>query len=163
MNPNNSASFSIIALTNLQELLYEYELKLRGQVRDQNGNIQQVSAPLMNEYGINSMIGFCSSYANRSAVLSNFTDDDVRQIMDYAIEVLAEDLVLQNDKYEIKNKEIRAVIYFNTLALLFTALKRGFMQGDKNFFSKTSHEIVSRVEGTRGEKKGLFSFMPWGK
>jgi hypothetical protein len=122
-----------------------------------------ITEPLMNDYGINSMLSFCASYANRSSVLSNYNEDEVKQIMDYAIEVLADDLVLQNDKYGIKNKEVRSGIYFTTLGLLYQALKRAYNQGDRAFFSKTSHEIVSRVEGQRQGKKGIFSFLPWGK
>ena len=162
-NPMNNYGSSIIAMTNPDDELYKMELTFRSQVIDGNGVAQTVGEPLMNELGINSVIGVVQSLVNRVTVMSNLNKHDVPMLIDFLGDTLAKDLMMNRNKYKIRTTTARSKIFFTAISTAFVTMKRAYEQGEKIFWKGSQQEITTRVENS-SPKKGLFaSAMGWGR
>jgi hypothetical protein len=155
---------SIVELTDAQAELKRLEMTMRGYYIDESGNVIKVGEPMMNEQGIGDVFGVIGrSLVNRLTVLSNFDEDEVKNQMAGLAKELGRLLLLNSKRYEIKNTTITwDLIYPSVLRVCFVCLKRGFKQGDKQFFGRMGQLIESRVE-TVNKGKGLSGMMPWSK
>lgn len=162
-NPMHNYGSSIIAMTNPDDELYKMELTFRSEVTDAKGNVKSVGKPLMNELGINSVIGIVQSLVNRVTVMSNLNKHEVPMLIDFLGDTLAKDLMMNRRKYGIKTSTARTKIFFTALATSFVTMKRAFEEGEKRFWKGSQQEIITRVD-RRNEKQGVMSgFMGWGK
>jgi len=155
-NPLYSYGSSIITLTNPENELKNMELAFRSQRQDYNGNIKTYGDPLMNELGINSVIGQVQALVCRNAILGNVDKKDVPILIDFLGDTLAKDLMLNRDKYGIKNVSARDKIFFQSLASAFLVLKRGYEEGDRRFWKGSQHDIRQTVV-SEGQKGGFLS------
>ena len=71
MTPRNAYGSSIITLTNTGDLLFDLELTFRNARQTPTGEIISQGEPLLNEYGINRIIGDLQSIMNRNSMLGN--------------------------------------------------------------------------------------------
>lgn len=162
-NPLNNFGSSIIVMTNPDDELYKMELTFRSSVVDTKGNVTQLGDPLMNDLGINSVIGIVQSLVNRVTVMSNLNKHEVPMLIDFLGDTLAKDLMMNRNRYEIKTTTARTKIFFTALATAFVTMKRAFEQGEKQFWKGSQQEITTRVENG-SEKRGLMtSLLGWGK
>lgn len=163
-SPMHSFGSSIILLTNPESSLYKMELTLRSMSLDVEGVPKGVGDPLMNDLGINSVIGLVQSVVSQVAIMSNFSKDDIPMMLDYLADTLARDLMASRMVYEIKSPTVRDRVFFTVLTSAFVTLKRGFEEGDRRFWKGSQQEIISRVETMGGSNKGfLAKALGWGK
>jgi hypothetical protein len=162
-SPLHNYGSSIVVMTNPDDELYKMELTFRSETIDKKGNTKKVGDPLMNELGINSVVGIVQSLVNRVTVMSNLNKYDVPMMIDFLGDTLAQDLMMNRNKYEIRTTTARTKIYFTALSTAFVTMKRAFEQGEKIFWKGSQQEITTRVEQT-GERKGMFaSMLGWGR
>jgi hypothetical protein len=162
MSPMHQYGSSIILMTNPENELFKLELTFRSMMLDANGNPYQVGEPLMNDYGISSVIGTIQALVNQITVMSNLDKFEVQMLMDFLADTLAKDLMMNRMNYDIKSSATRDKIYFNALATTFVTLKRGFEEGDKRFWKGSVQEIHTTMDTQR--KKGILSALnPWSK
>ena len=164
-SPMHNFGSSIITLTNPESSLYKMELTLRSMILDSEGTPTKVGDPLLNEIGINSVIGIVQSIVSQVAIMSNFSKDDVPVVLDYLADTLARDLMISRRVYDIVSPTVRDKIFFTVLMSAFVVLKRGLDEGDRRFWKGSQQEIVSRVESSGGNQgKGwLGKALGWGK
>ena len=162
--PMNQYGSAILTLTNPESDLYKMELTLRSCILDKDGKPKSAGDPLMNEKGITSIIGQVQSIVSQTAIMSNFNKTDVPVLMDFLNDSLTQDLMMNSTKYDIKDAGARTKIYFMIMTAAFVCLKRGYEEGDRRFW-KGNQPMESRVfvEGQNQQKRGLFSFLGWGK
>jgi len=163
MSPMHLYGSAITTLTNPENELHRMELTFRSAYPDAQGNPILVGEPLMNDYGINSIIGMTQSLVNRISVLSNLEKNEVFILMDFFGDSLSRDLMLNRTMYGVKSSASRDKIFFTTWSTAYVTLKRAFEEGDKRFWKGSVQEIHSKVEG-QTKKGGLLSALnPWGK
>ena len=154
---------SILVMTNPEDEIYKMELAFQGKVSDSKGNIRKVGEPLMNEEGINSIVGTIQQLVSRDTVMSNFDKREVESLMVFLADTLCKDLMSNRLKYGITNISARDKIMFTASSTVFVTLKRAFEQGEKIFWKGSLQEISTRVEGQQPKKGLLASVMGWGK
>lgn len=162
-SPMHNYGSSIIMMTNPDDELYKMELTFRCQILDSNGQIKQLGNPLMNELGINSIIGIVQSLVNRITVMSNLNKYDIPMMIDFLGDTIAKDLMMNKNKYEISTITARDKIFFTTLSTAFVTMKRAYEQGEKIFWKGSQQEITTRIESNQQKKGMLSSMLGWGK
>lgn len=158
-SPMYNHGSSIILLTNPDNELRELELDFRGLNIDDQGNIKQVTDPLMNEKGIKEVLKCARSIISQVTVFSNLTNTQIMALQDYLGDTLARSLIYSK-KYGIKNKEARDTIYFSVLAKSFICMNRATEEGERRFWKGSTQEIITKSEMPQ---TGLTSFLGWNK
>jgi len=155
LSPMNNYAGTIVVMTNPSGELRKLELTLKSMVEDSKGNFRIIGEPLMNELGVNSVLGQVQSIVNRNTIMSNLDNHEVSALMEFVGDTLARDLMMNRETYGIKSSASRDKIYFSSLSSAFVVLKRGFEEGDKRFWKGSQQEITMRNDGMQ-QKKGLF-------
>lgn len=154
-NPMFNYAGSILYLTNPDEVIRKMELAFRGQREVRKGIVQSIGEPLMNEKGINSVVGMVQSIVNQAAVMSDFEKSDLPVLMEFLTDTVCKDLMLNRRLYEITNPAARDKILFEACTNSFVILRRSFEGGERRFWKGSQQEITTNIQG--GQKKGLFS------
>lgn len=162
-NPMSNFGSSIILLTNPESELYKMELVWRSMYADKDGNVRSVGEPLMNDLGINSVLGQIQSIVSQVTVMSNVNKNEVPMLIDFLGDTLAKDLMMNRIPYEITTPAARDKIYFTALTAAFICLKRAYEEGDKRFWKGSQQEITTRVEANNPPKKGFAKMLGWGR
>jgi hypothetical protein len=160
--PMRELGSSIILLTNPQHELYKMELSFRSMREDKNGNVITQGDPLMNELGINSILGLIQTIVNQVTIMSNLEKTEVPVLMDFLGDTLAKDLMVNRIKYDIRTPSARDKIFFTALASAFICLKRAYQEGDRRFWKGTQQDIKTTVVSDGGRKSMFSKFNPWG-
>jgi len=159
--PMQQYGSNILMLTNPENELYKMELTFRCMKMDKDGNSIPSGDPLMNEYGINSIIGTVQSMVNQVTVMSNLNKAEIPMLMDFLGDTLSKDLMINRVPYGIKNFASRDKIFFTALSTCFITLKRGYEEGDRRFWKGSQQEIHTTIENSN-KKNGMFSSLnPW--
>lgn len=162
-NPRNMYGSAITTMTNPESELHKMELTFRNARIDSNDNIIEGDQPLMNEYGINSIIGIVQSVVNQVTIMSNVTKAEIEPIMEFLSDTLARDLMINRVEYKINTLAARDKIFFTALTTSFLTLKRAFEEGDKRFWKGSVQEYRTSVDNG-GNNKGILSKLnPWSK
>lgn len=162
-SPMHNYGSSIIMMTNPEDELYKMELTFRSANLNAEGEVIPVGDPLMNELGINSVVGIVQSIVNRVTIMSNLEKFDIVQVMDFLGDTLSKDLMMNRLVYNIKTATARDKIYFTTLSSSFMTMKRALQEGEKRFWKGSQQEITTRVEGSQRKSGILSGMMGWGR
>ena len=163
MSPMHQFAGSIEKLTNPEGELDKMELTFRNVRINAEGMMVSAGQPLMNDYGINSVIGTVQSLVNQITVMSNLNKQEIPMLIDFLGDTLARDLMINRVPYGIHSFSARDKIFFTSLSTAFVTLKRAYEEGDKRFWKGSQQEITTRVEGAARQNKGMFGrFMGWG-
>jgi len=162
-SPLHNFGSSIIVMTNPDDELYKMELTFRSMNLDTDGKPKQIGDPLMNDLGINSIIGIVQSVVNRVTVMSNLNKQEIPCLMDFLGDTLAKDLMMNRLKYDIRTLTARDKIFFTSLTAAFVTMKRAYEEGEKRFWKGSQQEITTRVESNNQKKSLMGSIMGWGK
>lgn len=159
-SPLHTMGSSIILMTNPENELLKLEWTYRNIYVDKDGNEHNLGSPLMNDIGINSVIGTVQSIINRITIMSNLNKHEIPLLIDFLADTLARDLMRNRVKYEIKNESARDRIYFTALSSAFMTMKRAYEEGEKRFWKGSTQEITTRVDSNNN--KGMISkLMGW--
>lgn len=161
MAPMHQYGSAIITMTNPSNELHRMELTFRSMYEDKDGNIYSTGKPLMNDYGIASVIGMIQSLVNQVTIMSNLTKQEIPMLIDFLGDTLARDLMVKRKDYEISGSAERDKIYFSALSTTFVTLKRGYEEGDKRFWKGSVQEIHSKVESSNKKPGMMAQFNPF--
>lgn len=162
ISPTGVFSGNMLILTNPTEHLNQLEYTYRGYFVNQKGEKIKLSEPLMNEEGINSVMGLVKTIVNQMTIMSNLTKQDISALRDFLADTLAKDLMINGKDYGIRDDVVKSKIYFHALSTAHICMKRAFEGDDKRFWGKIQKEITNRVEGSVDKKDGIFSSL-WRK
>ena len=154
--PLNQFGSTILIMTNPEDELYKLELIYRSTKQSPDNTLIQIGEPLMNEYGINAVIGMIQAQVNKVTIMSNLNKDEIPVLIDFLGDTLARDLMINRIAYGIKSKSARDKIYFSALSMAYLTLKRCYEEGDKRFWKSSVQEIEQRVINNNS-KQGLLS------
>lgn len=159
--PMHQYGSSIILMTNPENELYKMELTFRSMKLDGEGNPVSSGEPLMNDYGVSSVIGTVQALVNQVTVMSNLEKNDVPMLMDFIGDTLAKDLMCNRRAYDINSQSARDKIFFTALSTAFVTLKRAYEEGDRRFWKGSQQEITTRVDSIQPKGSFLSKFNPF--
>ena len=157
LSPMNIYGGSIITLTNPQDELHKMELTLRSMSIDSQGNTTDLGEPLMNELGINSVIGMAQTILNRVTIMSDLNKAEIPMLIDFIGDTLAKDLMMNRVRYAIKTASARDKIYFTVLTSTFICMKRAFEGDDKRFWKGSQQDIRTQVVHEGMKPRGILA------
>ena len=111
---------------------------------------------VINNKGINRITFYLRSIVNTNCTLSNFDEREVGELVVLAGKELACLLAMNYEEYEIK-KENLSTILFLCCIVIYSALKRGYNEGERGLLTKTVVERINRSPVLTPEKRaGIF-------
>lgn len=137
---------AIIEQTNPKKILEDIELKLSGLRYNFQGKLIRSSEPIMNERGISRMIFLLSSIVNQHTILSHLEDKDINSLIIKIGDDIVDDLTLNSDDYDVRDKMMLDFIVDAMVIPSFIALKRALKQNEKNWLNRTVVESVSNAQ-----------------
>jgi hypothetical protein len=156
MSPMQQYGSSILLLTNPENEMYKMELTFRSERLDKNGEPFASGVPLMNDYGINSVIGQIQSVVNQVGIMGNLEMNEVIALLDNLADTLAQDLMVNVVPYGIKSTLARTKIYTIAINTCYICLKRAFHEGDRRFWKGSVQEIYTKSQADT-KKGGILS------
>jgi hypothetical protein len=161
MSPMYNYGSSIILLTNPKDQLHKMELTFRSMMEIKNGEPKKVGTPLMNEEGINAVIGMVQAEVSQVTIMGNLDENKISGLIDFLADTLARDLMMNKYKYNITDSSARDKIYFTALTTAFICMNRALNEGDRRFWKGSVQEIHSSIQ-QQGKSGGILSALnPW--
>jgi len=154
---------SIVKLTDPTDELHEFELSLRSAKENDEGTLVQFDEPLLNDAGINFIIGRLRPVVSRVGFLSNIDEKHVdKMCINFYIEVVKK-LAVSRKTYNIGGSvdTTRSAIIGGASDLAFLSLRRAWKGDDKRFFGKTVQDIRMESVSTGGKKSLFSNFNPF--
>lgn len=156
-SPMYNYAGSIIMLTNPSDLLFQLEQDLRNVIYNENTKeYDPLGDPLLNNEGVSSVLSIVRSRVNQITIMSNLEEKNINALQELLADNLAQDLMINRVKYNIKNPSARTKIMDNTCAYAFICMRRAYNEGDRRFWKGSQQDIRTTVVGER-EKKGLLN------
>ena len=152
---NNHAHY-MVELTNPDEIITSLENSLKG-LRKVGVEYKQMSNPLLNQRGINSVIAQVRSVVNQVSILSFLDEEDIRKLIMLFSRSMIEDLMLNSKLYDITCPADRTKILTMSQTISYSCLKRALRGNDKNFWSRIVMMFSSDVNGDGGNSASSLS------
>jgi len=144
---------NMLYLTDPDSILERMERRLRGQEVIE-GQIKSTGRRLMNDRGVNEVMGNVGSVVSRDSYVTNLDEEHVIALIYNLRDVLIEQLMQNRYNYKIDTDTDRTSIVFICLSMSFTALRRGYKEGDRRFFKGSSMEFYQGYQQPMGGAPG---------
>lgn len=152
---NNTYQGAIADLTNPELVIGQFEMMLRGEEISPSGSRVQVMKPLVNSEGVKSITLQLNGVVSQISIMSNYEEDNIKNLITYLAETLAHDLMLNRVRYDIKDQSARDKIYFSALSTANAAMRRALENGERQFWRNSQHDMMVRtmIEGSGAANK----------
>lgn len=140
----SSHTQSIVQMTSTHDEIEELKRSFQ-MVEVVDGKVISYGKPLMNELGINSVIGQLKSLVHRITIMSNLDEKEISKLMLTWSDALILDLMFNRLNYGITNSYDRTKIVRMSQAVAFTCIKRAIYGDDKKMWSKIQHEMTNTI------------------
>jgi len=152
--PQGDDTASIIRQIDPRNIVRRIELKLRGYQVDEDGDPieEKKGRALMNDEGINAIMGIADSYVNLNTSLSNNEIEEISEIMVQLIHDMSLLLMVHRNDYGIMYSTDRTRIMQIVIPPIYFVLKRSMKEGDKRFLKGQTIEHINR--SFSGSKQG---------
>lgn len=152
--PNEPSDLSLVEQTNPEEVVEKIEMTLRGKTFDkQKGEwiLKQGAKPIINEFGVNSIMTDARPFINQISTLSNATIDQVSKITLLLADTLR--LKIENNwkEFEIDKSNLSTVKNAVTIPSFMTGL-RALGEGERKFLKTSVRAIESYVTQGRPQQ-----------
>lgn len=156
---------NILSQINPDNLLADIEYRIRGYKKDTMSNEWvriNKDAPEVNENLVASFMSFLGSVLNQNTSMSNFSSGEINTIMEHVIEFIADDLTVNDEKYDIVGdyQEMSRIGNIITMTI-FAVLKRSMngMEARRIFSALKITESLTQTP----QSKGLLDSMKFWK
>tara|TARA_R100000656_G_scaffold114639_3_gene87066 strand:- start:2191 stop:2715 length:525 start_codon:yes stop_codon:yes gene_type:complete len=147
---------SIDNLTNPREMLAYIRLNLMNIRVNAQGEEVEVGTPLVNQYGLNSLMGTARAIISQNTTLSHLENrQEVSNLMEKISSDLITELMVSRKTFGIKSKEDASQILRIILFPAFMTFMRCYKQGERGFWKGSVSEIIHAEKGRRGG--GIFN------
>lgn len=153
-NPLQDYAGSILEMTDNEDLFYRLECNLRGETTHKRGGRNPSGQPLMNDKGVKDVVMVMRSFGDRASVMSFFSKNEIKILMEMLNDILARTLMLNGINYGFTNPAGRDLVVFMCNACGFAIINRGLEGGERKFWKGSQLEYSVK---SNSEKKGLFS------
>lgn len=143
----------LVQQTNPNKIIDEMLLQLKGKRRKEDGSIENMSDPILNDYGIQRAWFYASAIVNQGTTLSHLEEGEAGKItVDYG-RGLIDELTLDWKQWGIKEKSWLDSIADTILIRCFLALRRAEGQNEKNWLGKITFENLNNAPKIQQPKK----------
>jgi hypothetical protein len=159
---------SVLYLTNPDKEIRKMELTFRSMLEDDNGGLIKIGGeegwqPLMNEYGISSIIGIVQSIVNQVTIMSHLEQEEIEKLVDLLADTLVATLMVNRVRFGINSFSARNEIFFTAISTGYVCMKRAAQGGERRFLKGSVQEIKQHIESGGGRNRGglMSQFNPW--
>ena len=162
-SPMNTYGSSIVIMTNPDNDLYKMELALKGLELDENGRPFKRGDPLMNNEGVNSVMGQMRGVVNQITIMSNVEDKHIEAHTLYLADTIIADLLINNKRYDCSSIVARRKVVNMATTTATMCMRRAYHNGERGFWKSSQQEITTRVEGAKPKSNMFSNILGWGK
>ena len=141
------------------DILAEIENFLRGRVKDQDDNWNQVYEPLASDEGINLLMGDIRFRVHKGIFLSNLAKEDVKRIARETTRMIIKWVYLGWKDYKIKESNFDRILY-DLDHTIFCALMKPLDDRERKHLSQTTSRneqiLVTSQDNNNKKRFGLF-------
>jgi len=152
----NEMQAAVIAQTNPAKALRVILEGFRGNIINEDGEIQKIGEPLLNDEGIARLASMLMPIINDPIRFGNIEKKEVRNITLQYIDDISEDIGLNWRSYGIKHTGIKNIIIDCLLALILITLTRSELQNEKNWLGRIVLENISVGKPLMQKKESLW-------
>ena len=157
-SPIDVKDSTMLFITNPEEEIHKLELIWRGMYETENGEIKRYGKPLMNDYGVQSLISLVRSVVSQINILGQENEREINAIMLDYIDVLIKTLMVKWQEFGIE-RENRSLILIQAKYPPYFALKRSLNEGERRFWGKIQQEVKHIVQSDNRNRGGILSKM----
>lgn len=147
---------ALLEQLNPNRVIQEIRLTLRGEREDEEGKIVKDGDALMNDKGIGSILLSIKSVVNTNTVMSALDETVIKKMMIDLMDDIIDDLTLNWKEYGIKNENDRDRVEGCVKRMVYPALMRSKMGGERNFLGRTTVESINTAPRFSPQKKENF-------
>lgn len=147
---------SIIQMTSTHEEIEALRLSLLRAEKVQN-KIEFYGKPLLNDKGINSIIGQIKSLVHRITIMSNMDEEEIRRIMLSFTDSMILDLMTNRTNYEIERSYDRTKILRMAFFVAYSCIKRSIYGDDKKLWGTVHHEMNNFITQQSAPNQSWYS------
>jgi hypothetical protein len=159
VSPMQSYGNSIIQMTNPEDSVINIEMGLRGQMVNSEGQVKQITSPLLNDDGICAVMSLVRSVVSSVTIMSNLSvKKEISPLMEYLADTLARDILANRKKYGLSpydRDKVFHIVWMNS----FICMKRAAFEeiSDKRFWRHSVQQIDQNVQSSPQKSGGLLS------
>lgn len=152
LSPHQLYAGSIEKLTNPLREIRKMELTFKGLRETEEGKLEKIGEPLMNDVGILTISGMVQSIVSQLTVLSDVNDREISALMLDSSDAIIRTLMINKQKFGISDDPTARDRVLNiSTNMLFIALKRAQGGGDRRFWKGSQqdirHEVFNQTSG----------------
>lgn len=157
---------NILAQINPDNLLSDIEYRIRGYKKDTlNQTWEKISpgSPEINSLLVANFMSFLGSILNQNTSMSNFSSGEINTIMEHIIEFIADDLTVNDEKYDIVGDYQEMSRIANIVCItIFSVLKRSQngMEARRVFSALKITESLTQAPQSKGVMDSLKFWKP---
>ena len=142
----------------------KFEYILRGYKKNYDSQEweYQENQEWMNDFGVNKVVGSIMGYLDTTLILSDLTDDEVRDLA-YSFRIkMIKLLAMEYNKFNLDIQSYGSMVVNNCGSIVFFALKRARKFQTAKALQPNTQLIEQRIERKEPprEKRGFLSFLP---
>jgi len=154
--PQNMKDSTMIFMTNPEEELKKIELTLRGLYENDEGEIKRYGKELVNEHGIQAILGLIRSVVSQINIMGQEEGRDVNLIMLDYVDTLIKFLMTQRKEIGLSRAN-RDLVFILAKYPAYFSLRRSLNGGERQFWGKIQQEVKHVVEQSGNNGGGIFS------
>lgn len=143
----------LVQQTNPNKIIDDMLLQLKGQRKKEDGSIETMSKPILNEYGLQRAWFYASAIVNQGTVLSHLEEGEAGNITVNYGKALVDELTLDWKQWGIVEKSWLDSVADTILIRCFLALRRAEGQNEKNWLGKITFENLNNAPRIQQPKK----------
>ncbi len=144
------------------DIVEELMHSLKGEVWSTlHGKYVKRYKPMMNEKGLNNLMGFLSIEISKIKILSNYKEEDVLKSSEEFNYILSDKLFIKYKEWEIDFSDLSTIRRMIGEAV-FATLKRAENEGERRFLKLAERRIETHTSGEKTKSELPFPFRIFG-
>lgn len=145
------AQAAIIAQTNPSKALKIIIEGFRGNIINEDGEVEQIGNPIMNELGTARIATMLIPFISDPIRFGNIDEREVRNLALRIIDDITKEVGIRWREFGIQDSSSKDLIIDTLLALIFITLTRSEGQGEKNWLGRV---VVESIGSAQKKKQG---------
>lgn len=165
-NNDSNGESSLVNQTNPKEVLFLIEMALAGKKEMLNAEgrkewvIPVGCKPIVNQFGINSLMVDARSIINQNTILSNLTDQQISNIILRFGRMLKNKIKMRYKEFGIDKSNLDTALFSPCFAA-YSALYRAKAEGEKKFLKTSVRAVESYVTNQKPQQSGNDKIKFW--
>lgn len=154
---------SLVEQTNPDEVVEKIEMTLRGKSWDENKKewvLKDWATPLVNDFGVNSLMMDARTFINQISTLSNATLDQISKIVNEIADTVTTKLEMNWKEFGVDKSNLTTVVNAISIPAFMTGL-RALGEGERRFLKTSVRAVESWTSNATNPNQASSHPLQW--